>query len=89
MPKYLIEREIPGAGKLSQQELQAISQKSCESSVKLDPQSNGLRALSPRIKFIASISHPTKLWFAIMPNREGFRPTGYLIVTMIDPTTAE
>ena len=29
MPKYLIEREIPGAGKLSAQELQAISQKSC------------------------------------------------------------
>ncbi len=30
MPKYVIEREIPGAGKLSQQELKAISQKSCE-----------------------------------------------------------
>ncbi len=29
MPKYVIEREIPGAGKLSAQELQAISQKSC------------------------------------------------------------
>ena len=29
MPKYLIERDIPGAGNLSQQELQAISQKSC------------------------------------------------------------
>ncbi len=29
MPKYVIEREIPGAGKLSRQELQAISQKSC------------------------------------------------------------
>jgi len=29
MPKYVIEREIPNAGKLTQQELQAISQKSC------------------------------------------------------------
>jgi hypothetical protein len=29
MPKYVIEREIPGAGKLSREELQAISQKSC------------------------------------------------------------
>ena len=30
MPKYIIEREIPEAGKLSAQELQAISQKSCD-----------------------------------------------------------
>src|SRR5881275_2105576 len=29
MPKYVIEREIPGAGKLSREQLQAISQKSC------------------------------------------------------------
>lgn len=29
MPKYVIEREIPGAGRLTPQELQAISQKSC------------------------------------------------------------
>ena len=29
MPKFLIERDIPGAGKLSAAELQAISQKSC------------------------------------------------------------
>lgn len=29
MPKYIIEREIPGAGNLSKEELQAISQKSC------------------------------------------------------------
>ena len=32
MPKYVIEREIPGAGKLTQEQLQAISQKSCGSS---------------------------------------------------------
>ena len=30
MPKYVIERELPGAGKLSQDELTAISQKSCD-----------------------------------------------------------
>jgi hypothetical protein len=30
MPKYVIERELPGAGSLSHQELQAISQKSCD-----------------------------------------------------------
>ena len=38
MPKYLIERDIPGAGKLSPQELQAISQKSCGVLSKLGPQ---------------------------------------------------
>ena len=29
MPKYLIEREIPGAGNLTAEQLQGISQKSC------------------------------------------------------------
>ena len=38
MPKYLIEREIPGAGKLSPQQLQAISQKSCSVLNKLGSQ---------------------------------------------------
>ena len=38
MPKYVIEREIPNAGKLSQQELKAISQKSCGVLQKLGPQ---------------------------------------------------
>ena len=38
MPKYIIEREIPGAGKLSAPELKAISQKSCSVLNKLGPQ---------------------------------------------------
>ena len=38
MPKYLIEREIPGAGDLSSQDLQAISQKSCGVLQKMGPQ---------------------------------------------------
>ena len=38
MPKYVIEREIPGAGKLSAAELKAISQKSCDVLQKLGPQ---------------------------------------------------
>jgi hypothetical protein len=38
MPKYVIEREIPGAGKLSAQELQAISQKSCGVLQQMGPQ---------------------------------------------------
>ena len=38
MPKYVIEREIPGAGKLSKQDLTGISQKSCGVLGKLGPQ---------------------------------------------------
>ena len=38
MPKYVIEREIPGAGNLSAAELKAISQKSCSVLNKLGPQ---------------------------------------------------
>jgi hypothetical protein len=38
MPKYVIEREIPGAGKLSPQQLQGISQKSCSVLQNLGPQ---------------------------------------------------
>ena len=44
MPKHVIEREIPGVGKLSAQELQAISQKSCDV----------LRELGPQIQWIHS-----------------------------------
>ena len=38
MPKFVIEREIPGVGKLSQAELQGISQKSCDVLRELGPQ---------------------------------------------------
>ena len=38
MPKYLIERDIPGAGKLTSQELRAISEKSCSVLQRLGPQ---------------------------------------------------
>lgn len=38
MPKFVIEREIPGAGKLSPQELQAVSQTSCQVLRELGPQ---------------------------------------------------
>jgi hypothetical protein len=40
MPKFLIEREIPGAGGLSAEELQAISQKSCGVLREMGPQSS-------------------------------------------------
>ena len=90
MPKYLIEREIPGAGKLSEQELQAISQKSC----------GILDKMGSQIQWIQSYVTEDKVYcIYIAPNqemvlehaRQGGFPANRVseIKTMIDPTTAE
>ena len=90
MPKYVIEREIPGAGKLSAQELQEISQKSC----------GVLQKLGPQIQWVESYVAGDKIYCVyISPNeemiREHARQGGFPanrvseIKRMIDPTTAE
>lgn len=90
MPKYVIEREIPGAGTLSPQDLQTISQKSC----------GVLKGLGPQIQWIESYVTDDKIYcIYIAPNREmvleharqgGFpADTVAEIRTIIDPTTAE
>src|SRR5216683_2902003 len=90
MPKYIIEREIPGAGKLSQQELQAISQKSC----------GVLNQMGPRIQWVQSYVTGDKVYCVyIAPNEQMIRehaqqggfPANRIseIKTVIDPTTAE
>lgn len=52
MPKYIIEREIPGAGSLTQQDLQAISQKSC----------GVLSSMGPRIQWLESYVTDDKVY---------------------------
>lgn len=90
MPKFVIERDIPGAGALSAQELQAISQKSC----------GVLSDLGPRIQWLHSYVTGDKLYCVyIAPNEQlvrdhasqgGFPANRIAQVTrMIDPTTAE
>ena len=90
MPKYLIEREIPDADKLSPQELQAISQKSCTI----------LRSLGPQIQWVQSYITGDKVYCVyIAPNEELIRehaqqggfPANRIseIKSVIDPTTAE
>jgi hypothetical protein len=90
MPKFVIEREIPGAGKLSPQELQAISQKSC----------TVLGKLGPSIQWLHSYVTGDKVYCVyIAPNaemvREHARQGGFPanrvseVKTIIDPTTAE
>lgn len=90
MPRYLIERNIPGAGGLSAEELQAIAQKSC----------SVLDALGPKIQWVQSYVTGDKITCVyIAPNEEivreharqgGFPADAVLEVrTIIDPTTSE
>jgi cell division inhibitor SulA len=90
MPKFLIEREIPGAGRMLPEELQAVSQKSC----------SVLRNLGPEIQWIHSYVTDDKIYCVyIAPNeqmvREHARQGGFpasrvsQIKTIIDPTTAD
>jgi hypothetical protein len=90
MPKYVIEREIPNAGKLSESELQGISQKSC----------GVLRNLGPQIQWVQSYVTDHKVYCVyIAPNEEMVRehakqggfPANRIseVKSVIDPTTAE
>jgi hypothetical protein len=90
MPKYVIERKLPGAGKLSAQQLQAISQKSNEV----------LRTLGPQIQWVQSyVTDDTIYCIYVAPSEELIRqhakaggfPADRItpVRTMIDPTTAE
>ncbi len=90
MPKYIIEREVPGAGKLSPGELKAISQKSC----------SVLRELGPQIQWLESFVTGDKIYCVyIAPNEQLIRehaqrggfPANRIseVKTMIGPTTAE
>ncbi len=90
MPKYIIEREIPGAGSLAYRELQDISQKSC----------GILCEMGPRIQWVESYVTDDKIYcIYIAPDEESVREHaekgGFpanrisLIRTVIDPTTAE
>ena len=90
MPKFVIEREIPGVGSWSSQELEAASQKSC----------GVLRDMGPRIQWLQSYVTGDKLYCVyIAPDEEAVRehadrggfPANRIsrIVTTIDPTTAE
>jgi Protein of unknown function (DUF4242) len=90
MPKYIIEREIPGAGKLSPQELKAVSQKSC----------GVLRQMGPQIQWVQSYVADDKIYCVyIAPNEQMLRehaqrggfPASQIseVKSVIDPTTAE
>lgn len=90
MPKYVIEREIPGAGALTPEQLQAISQKSC----------SVLNGQGPQIQWVQSFVTDNKVYCVyIAPNEEMVREHARLgefpcnsvseVREVIDPTTAE
>jgi len=90
MPKYVIERELPGAGALSAAQLQAISQKSC----------GVLRGLGPQIQWVHSYVTGDKIYCVyIAPDEamvrkhaeQGGFPANRVseVKAVIDPTTAE
>jgi len=90
MPKYLIEREIPGAGKLTAEQLQAVSRTSC----------GVLKQMGPQIQWLESYVTEDKVYCVyIAPNEEAVReharqggfPANRIsaIQSIIDPTTAE
>ncbi len=90
MPKFVIERNIAGAGKLPRQELQAISQKSC----------GVLQSMGPKIQWVQSYVTDDKLYCVyIAPDEQTVRehaqkggfPANVIarVRSVIDPTTAE
>ena len=90
MPKYIIERDIPGAGQLSSSDLQGIAQKSC----------GILKEMGPQIQWVESYVTDDKVYCTyIAPNEEAIRqhaqqggfPANKIceVKTVIDPTTSE
>jgi hypothetical protein len=90
MPKFVIEREIPGAGEMSSQELRAISQKSC----------GVLKGMGSKIQWIQSYVADDKIYCVYIPPdeaviREHARLGGFPVSrvsrvrSIIDPTTSE
>jgi hypothetical protein len=90
MPKYVIERELSGAGKLSAQELKGISEKSC----------GVLNEMGPQIQWVQSYVTDDKIYCVYLaPNEEMVRehaqkggfPANRIseVKSVIDPTTAE
>jgi hypothetical protein len=90
LPKYVIEREIPGAGAMSAETLKAISQKSC----------GVLRELGPQIQWVQSYVTDDKIYcIYIAPDEATVRQHAEMggfpanrvsqVHTIIDPTTSE
>ena len=90
MPKFVIEREIAGAGKLPKQELQAISQKSCGVLQSMGPQIQWLHSYVTDDKVYCVYVAPDEAAVRTHAQKGGF-PANVVsrVRTVIDPITAE
>jgi len=90
MPKYVIEREIPGAGDLSPSQLQAISQKSCGVLNNLGPQIQWIESYVTDDKIYCIYRAPNEAMVREHAAQGGF-PANRVseVKSIIDPTTAE
>ena len=90
MPKYVIEREIPGAGNLTRDQLLAISQKSCSVLKNLGPQIQWLESYVTQDRIYCLYIAPNEAMVREHAKQGGF-PANRIseVKGMIDPTTAE
>jgi len=90
MPKYVIERDIPGAGKLTPAELKAISQTSCGVLSKMGPQIQWLQSYVTGDRVYCVYIAPDEAMVREHAAQGGFPANRVSEVTaVIDPTTAE
>lgn len=90
MPKYVIERELPGAGQLPAETLQAISQKSCSVLSEIGPQIQWVQSYVTDDKIYCIYIAPDKEMVLEHAKQGGFPANSVSEVRiMIDPTTAE
>ena len=90
MPKFVIERDLPGAGKLSGDQLRAVAQKSCGVLQKLGPQIQWLESYVTDDKIYCVYIAPNAALVREHATQGGF-PANQVseVRTVIDPTTAE
>lgn len=90
MPKYIIEREIPGVGEQTAPQLQAIAQTSCGILLELGPSIQWVESFVTENKVYCVYIAPDEASIREHAQRGGF-PVNHLaeVKTIIDPTTAE
>ena len=90
MPKYVIEREIPGAGKLSAEQLKAISQTSCGVLSKMGPKIQWVHSYVTEDKIYCVYIAPDKEMVLEHAKQGGFPANSVSeVANIIDPATAE
>jgi hypothetical protein len=90
MPKYVIERDLPGAGKLTPDQLRGVSQKSCDVLNKLGPEIQWIHSYVTADKIYCIYRAPSEAMIREHAKQGGF-PANKIseVANIIEPTTAE